>query len=359
MVTYLSKSNASEGFNQIIDILNGSSLKTSQSYYCSEVILNGDLPPLTRSVDGVEKAYPNTTADEKLARKNELKATDLETLSMDYLYNNLKIYKAKVNTVKGNVSTVGSKAVTLNVLFCFLTLSYLMKVKYCLEFQERTSCTVLIEGMLLLQEYDSFLFEIEFNQGELTSVVMKANLTEPRVHVPNVLTTHPTLMLDSDFIPFDNSLPEFETFYFDIEEKNSGSTTIHADISLSDLKSFNFDFKPDPGELTSIVDSRICENILFATNMNFPPKEDHYPLFAYVVWIFISFLTYPVVPPHLFSFRNEDTIFDPGIANYHFPSLLPYVSHQCETFMKFNVYPKLLNESLMEILSYSCSPMEQ
>nr|GEV21598.1 hypothetical protein [Tanacetum cinerariifolium] len=81
-----------------------------------------------------------------------------------------------------------------------------------------------------LPKYDSFLFEIEPDQGELTSVVI---LAEPRVYVPNVLTTHPTLMLDSDFIPSDNSLPEFEIFYLDIEEKNSGSTTIHADISFS------------------------------------------------------------------------------------------------------------------------------
>ncbi|GKB24614.1 hypothetical protein Tco_0864015 [Tanacetum coccineum] len=57
-----------------------------------------------------------------------------------------------------------------------------------------------------LPEYDSFLFEIEPVQGELTSVVMDDILGEPRVHVPNVLPTHPTLMLDSDFIPFDDSL---------------------------------------------------------------------------------------------------------------------------------------------------------
>nr|GEX23392.1 reverse transcriptase domain-containing protein [Tanacetum cinerariifolium] len=92
-----------------------------------------------------------------------------------------------------------------------------------------------------------------------------------RVHVPNVLTTHPTLMLDSDFTPSDNSLPEYKIFYFDIEEKNSGSTTIHADIFLPDLKCFNFDFKPDPGELTSTVDSGIRENVLSATNVNLPP----------------------------------------------------------------------------------------
>nr|GEU55821.1 retrovirus-related Pol polyprotein from transposon TNT 1-94 [Tanacetum cinerariifolium] len=43
-------------------------------YSIWEVILNGDSPPPTRSVDGVEKAYPPIIAEEKLARKNELKA---------------------------------------------------------------------------------------------------------------------------------------------------------------------------------------------------------------------------------------------------------------------------------------------
>ncbi|GJX39711.1 hypothetical protein Tco_0253014 [Tanacetum coccineum] len=38
-----------------------------------EVIINGDPPPPKRTVDGVEKTYPPTTAEEKLARKNELK----------------------------------------------------------------------------------------------------------------------------------------------------------------------------------------------------------------------------------------------------------------------------------------------
>ncbi|GJZ27112.1 putative ribonuclease H-like domain-containing protein [Tanacetum coccineum] len=129
-----------------------------------EVILNGDSPPPMRTIDGVEQTYPPTTAEEKLARKNELKARgtllmalpnehqlkfnsyksakslmeaiekrfreihgetisqedlnlkllrsllskwkthtliwrnkpDLETLSIDDLYNNLKIYEAEV-----------------------------------------------------------------------------------------------------------------------------------------------------------------------------------------------------------------------------------------------------------------------
>ncbi|GJW70385.1 hypothetical protein Tco_0127302 [Tanacetum coccineum] len=57
-----------------------------------------------------------------------------------------------------------------------------------------------------LTEYDSFHFEIEPDQGELSRVVMETILGEPRVHVPNVLPTHPTLYQDSDFSPSDDSL---------------------------------------------------------------------------------------------------------------------------------------------------------
>ncbi|GJW36444.1 hypothetical protein Tco_0059364 [Tanacetum coccineum] len=70
-----------------------------------------------------------------------------------------------------------------------------------------------------LPEYDSFLFEIEPDQGELTSVVMEDMLGEPRVHMPNVLPTHPTLMIRTSFLLMILSdsilkflfLPELET----------------------------------------------------------------------------------------------------------------------------------------------------
>ncbi|GJZ46265.1 hypothetical protein Tco_0593861 [Tanacetum coccineum] len=42
------------------------------------VIVNGDSPPPKRIVYGVEQTYPPTTAEEKLARKNELKARAIE-----------------------------------------------------------------------------------------------------------------------------------------------------------------------------------------------------------------------------------------------------------------------------------------
>ncbi|GKE84699.1 hypothetical protein Tco_1558441, partial [Tanacetum coccineum] len=177
----------------------------------------------------------------------------------------------------------------------------------------------------------------------------------------------------------DYSFLDYEAFYLDddhVDEKSSGSTTTHADFSQYDLFIFDlsinlcppadrsdfyheefadelahiisppeydcfyFKSEPDPGELTSIVDSGIRENVLPTTNVNLPFEDDQSPLLAYVVWIFLPFLTYPVTPPYLLSCGNEDTIFDPGISIYH--SFMPGISHRSGTFMKFNVYPNHL-----------------
>ncbi|GJT40674.1 hypothetical protein Tco_0940539 [Tanacetum coccineum] len=70
--------------------------------------------------------------------------------------------------------------------------------------------------------------------------------------------------------------------------------------------------EPDPGDLTSI-DPGIRKNVS-TTNVNVPLEDDQSSLFAYVVWIFLSFLTYPVAPPYLLSTGNEDTIFPPAFS---------------------------------------------
>ncbi|GJS57171.1 putative ribonuclease H-like domain-containing protein [Tanacetum coccineum] len=115
-------------------------------------------------------------------------------------------------------------------------------------------------------------------------------------------------------------------------------------MSLLNLECFKFKVDPDPGNLTSI-DPEIRKNVS-TTNVNVPLEDDQSSLFAYVVWIFLAFLTYLVVPPYLLSTRNEDTIFDPGISMYH--SFMPDVSHRNGTFMKFNVYPNRLNGSPLD-----------
>nr|GFB46572.1 hypothetical protein [Tanacetum cinerariifolium] len=151
------------------------------------------------------------------------------------------------------------------------------------------------------------------------------------------------------------SLLEYEAFSFyddHIEEIRSGSTTTHYDLSLPEYDSFIFDLSndqfppidrsnftyeefddepahiisppeydcfyfgnmPDPGELISNLNSEIRENLFSTTHVNLPVEDDYSPLLAYVVWIFLAYRTYPVIPPHLHSFGNEDTIFDPGIT---------------------------------------------
>nr|GEX49718.1 Gag-Pol polyprotein [Tanacetum cinerariifolium] len=80
-----------------------------------------------------------------------------------------------------------------------------------------------------LPGYDSFLFEIDPDQDKLTSVVIKDNLGEPRVHVPNLLPTHPTIMLDSDFIPSDDSLG------FDFEASHGKPTVFSYSLEKKDF----------------------------------------------------------------------------------------------------------------------------
>nr|GEV10850.1 hypothetical protein [Tanacetum cinerariifolium] len=120
-------------------------------------------------------------------------------------------------------------------------------------------------------------------------------------------------------------------------------------ISPPEYDCFYFRNLPDPGELISILNSGIREN-LSTTRVNLPVEDDHSPLLAYVVWIFLAYLTYPVIPPYLHSFGKEDTIFDPGIAINRFYSFKTGLSHRCGTFKKFNTHRSHLNESLMEIL---------
>nr|GEZ88509.1 hypothetical protein [Tanacetum cinerariifolium] len=169
----------------------------------------------------------------------------------------------------------------------------------------------------------------------------------------------------------DISLPDYEAFYFDddrIKEISYGSTTTHSDISLSEYDLFIFDFTheefvdelahiisppeydclyfwnlPDPDELMSVLNSRIREK-LSTTRVNLPIKDDHSPLLAYVVWIFVVFLTYPVIPPYLHPFGNEDTIFDPGIIINYIYSFKPVLSHRYRAFKKFNTPRSHLNE---------------
>nr|GEX27784.1 hypothetical protein [Tanacetum cinerariifolium] len=161
---------------------------------------------------------------------------------------------------------------------------------------------------------------------------------------------------------FDNSLPEYETFCFDLEENISGSTTTRSDISLPNYKAFYDDHVKEisSGSTTTHSDFSLYDSFIFNLSINpFPPanKSDFYEFVDELA----SYLHQSMIvsPLRMNLTRNKDTIFDPGISNYHISSFMPDVSHRSGTFIRLNVYPKHLNECPMEILFSTCSPMDQ
>nr|GEW49412.1 hypothetical protein [Tanacetum cinerariifolium] len=75
---------------------------------------------------------------------------------------------------------------------------------------------------------------------------------------------------------FDNSLPEFETFCFDVEEISSGSTTTHSDIFLLEYEAFYDDHVKEisSGSPTTHSDSPLYESFIFDLSINpFPPAD--------------------------------------------------------------------------------------
>nr|GEZ96231.1 retrovirus-related Pol polyprotein from transposon TNT 1-94 [Tanacetum cinerariifolium] len=236
------------------------------------------------------------------------------------------------------------------------------------------------------------------NPTQSSEFLTKSSSTSPKSFLEETITFH------NSFLKFENfcfdleeissgrttthsnvSLPDYEVFYFDddhIEEISSVSSTTYFDVSLSEYDSFTFDLSndqcpptdrsdftheefadelahiisppeydcfyfwnfPDPGELISILNFGIRENYPSTTCVNLPIKDDHSPLLAYVVQIFLAYLTYPVIPPYLHPFGNKDTIFDPGITINRVYSIKPGLSHRCGAFKKFNTHRSHLNE---------------
>ncbi|GJZ61649.1 hypothetical protein Tco_0617786 [Tanacetum coccineum] len=138
----------------------------------------------------------------------------------------------------------------------------------------------------------------------------------------------------------DLSLPDYEAFYDHIEEKSSGSTTTHADFSQYDsfifdlsinsfplvdrsdfyheefadelahiisppeYDCFYFKSEPDPGELTSIVDSGNKSKFYPTTNVNYYLFGYHSRMTNLLSWhmLYGSFFLFSRIPLLLYIF---------------------------------------------------------
>nr|GEX12784.1 hypothetical protein [Tanacetum cinerariifolium] len=108
---------------------------------------------------------------------------------------------------------------------------------------------------------------------------LKDNPTPSSEFLTKYSSTSPKSFLE-ETNNFDNSLPEFENFCFDLEEISSGSTTTHSDISLSDYKAFyfydNHIKEINSGSTTTHSDISLSEYDLFIfdlSNDQFPPTD--------------------------------------------------------------------------------------
>ncbi|GKE83830.1 hypothetical protein Tco_1557572 [Tanacetum coccineum] len=132
-----------------------------------------------------------------------------------------------------------------------------------------------------LPEYDSFLFEIEPDQGGLTGVVISDNSNDPLLE-----------------------LPEFESFHFDLDPSFPRPPPEPPNVEI------NLIIKTNAPEINNV--DELNEDKCFDPGGGEINVEDD-DSFTFVIRIFLPFLTYPEVSSLLSSTKNEVTIFDPSI----------------------------------------------
>ncbi|GJW24945.1 hypothetical protein Tco_0038756 [Tanacetum coccineum] len=100
---------------------------------------------------------------------------------------------------------------------------------------------------------------------------LKDNPVPSSVVMTKSTSTFSNLLLE-ETNTFDNSLPELETFCFNLEEPSSGSPTTHSELSLPDYKAFYIDndhFKEkSSGSTTTHVDFSQYDSFIFDLSIN-------------------------------------------------------------------------------------------
>nr|GEV30032.1 hypothetical protein [Tanacetum cinerariifolium] len=148
---------------------------------------------------------------------------------------------------------------------------------------------------------------------------------------------------------FDNSLPEFETFCFDLEEINSGSTTTRSDISLPEFEAFYDDHVKEisSGSTTIHSDSSLYDSFIFDVSINlFPPadKSDFYKFAGELIHI----ISPPEYDCFFFKIEPNSRNFTIDVVEDISPTREPRVHNALSTHptLQLNLEFKLSTESL-------------
>ncbi|GJW44015.1 hypothetical protein Tco_0072814 [Tanacetum coccineum] len=148
----------------------------------------------------------------------------------------------------------------------------------------------------------------------VNSLIWDKHLTLVRAtesdEVIKLISSHSFNLFLEETNTFDNSLPENETFCFDLEEISSGSPTTRSDLSLPDYEAFYNDHikEKSSGSTTTHSDFSLYDSFIFDLSINpFPPadRSDFYHE------VFADELAHIISRPNVecFHFMNEP---DPG-----------------------------------------------
>nr|GFC19540.1 hypothetical protein [Tanacetum cinerariifolium] len=208
-------------------------------------------------------------------------------------------------------------------------------------------------------EFETFCFDVEEISSGSTTTHPDLSLPEYEAfhddHVKKINSGSPTTQSDSPLYAsfmFDLSINQFPPA--DRSDSYEFTDELIPFITAPEYDCFRFTVEPNSRDFTKDVVENISPTkepqvltVLptLQLNLKFQPSSEY--LFAYVVWIFLPFLVYSVVPPYLLSLRTEDIIFDPGIGKYLFSK--PDISHRCGTVKKFNTHRSHLNTCPMLI----------
>nr|GEX68921.1 hypothetical protein [Tanacetum cinerariifolium] len=166
---------------------------------------------------------------------------------------------------------------------------------------------------------------------------------------------------------FDNSLPEFETFCFDVEEISSGSTTTHSDISLPEYKVFYDDHVKEisSGSTTTHFDSSLYALFIFDLSINPFPPADRSDFYEFTDEL-IPFISLPEYDCFLFKIEPNSRDFTKDVMEDIFPTKDPQVHNAFPTHptLQLNLRFQPSSESLftyvvwifLSFLVYSVAP---
>ncbi|GJU25986.1 hypothetical protein Tco_1164607 [Tanacetum coccineum] len=171
----------------------------------------------------------------------------------------------------------------------------------------------------IVREHEEYLNHMMLLCGNSSSQSPENFHVNPSLIIESLLTS-PIHVEDSDpvqeeidiFSGLDDSTPP--GIESDVESEGDvivRNNLLNDDISLPEYECFTFDIEPDAAVINN--SDKLNEDECFDPGGGeIVVEEDN--SFTCFIRTCLSYLTYPVDSPFIFSFKSEDTIFDPGIS---------------------------------------------